>query len=120
MVFLIMTMFGSCSNMALGVLSSVTAGSYVAEDRDINDAELFYTEWEADLQIQIDNAERDHPGFDEYRYNVDDISHDPYELMAFLTAKFRDSPVQHTGGACEIFEEQYTLSLVEKRISASH
>lgn len=90
LVFLIMSMFGSCSNMALGVLSSVTAGSYVAEDGDIDDAELFYTEWEADLQIQIDNAERDRPGFDEYRYSVDDISHDPYELMAFLTAKYQD------------------------------
>lgn len=115
MVFLIMTMFGSCSNMALGVLSSVTAGSYVAEDRDINDAELFYTEWEADLQIQIDNAERDHPGFDEYRYSVDDISHDPYELMAFLTAKYQD--FTFTGIQAElraIFEEQYTLSLVEE------
>ena len=114
-VLLIMTMFGSCSNMALGVLSSVTTGSYVAEDRDIDDAELYYTEWEADLQIQIDNAERDHPGFDEYRYNVDDISHDPYELMAFLTAKYQDFTFAGIRAELRtIFEEQYTLSFVEE------
>ena len=115
LVFLIMSMFGSCSNMALGVLSSVTAGSYVAEDRDIDDAELFYTEWEADLQIQIDHAERDHPGFDEYRYSVDDISHDPYELMAFLTAKYQDFTFAGIHAELRaIFEEQYTLSFVEE------
>ena len=115
MVFLIMSMFGSCSNMALGVLSSVTAGSYVAEDRDIDDAELFYTEWEADLQIQIDNAERDHPGFDEYRYNVDDISHDPYELIAFLTARYQDFTFAGIRAELRaIFEEQYTPTFVEE------
>lgn len=115
MVFIIMSMFGSCSNMAVGVLSSVAAGSYVAEDQDIDNAELAYTEWEADLQLQINNAERDHPGFDEYRYNVDDISHDPYELLAFLTAKYQD--FTFAGVQVElraIFAEQYTLSFDEE------
>ena len=115
MVFLIMTMFGSCSNMAVGILSSMAAGSYVAEDQDIDNAELAYTEWESDLQMEIRSTEVSHPGFDEYRYNVDDISHDPYELLAFLTAKYQDFTFAGVQAELRaIFAEQYTLSFDEE------
>lgn len=115
MVFIFMSTFGSCSNMAVGILSSVAAGSFVAEDKDIDDAELAYTEWETDLQIKIQNAERDHPGFDEYKYNVDDISHNPYELLAFLTAKYQDFTFAGVEAELSaIFDQQYTLVFEEE------
>jgi murein DD-endopeptidase MepM/ murein hydrolase activator NlpD len=115
MAFLIMTMFSSCSNMALGILSSVSASSYIAEDKDIDDAALAYTEWETNLQIQIDSAEADHPGFDEYRYHLDDIRHNPYELIAYLTAKYQDFTFASVQAELRtIFEEQYTLSFEEE------
>jgi hypothetical protein len=62
---IIMALFSSCSNMAGGTLSSVFMSSYLAEDGDINDAELSYTRWETDLLLQVQNAEADWPGYDE-------------------------------------------------------
>jgi len=108
---IIPALFTSCSNMATGVVSTVIATSYLASDDDIDDAALIYSEWEVDLQIQIANAENDWPGFDEYRYYIDDISHNPFELMAFLTAVYQE----FTFGEVEpilrqIFDEQYHLT----------
>lgn len=67
-----------------GLVGAVGGTSYLAEDADIDRAELVYTEWETDLQLEINNIESTHSGYDEYRYSVGDISHNPYELMAFF------------------------------------
>ena len=115
LVLIMMSMFGSCSQMGAGLMSSVLSTSYLAEDKDIDDAELAYTEWETDLQDQINNAESDNLGFDEYRYNVGDISHDPYELMAYLTAKYQDFTFADVRADLQaIFNEQYTLTFTEE------
>ena len=115
LMMLIMGFFSSCSNMAAGGLSSILASSYLAEDEDIDNAELFYTELETDLQIQINNAESTYGGYDEYRYNVDDISHNPFELMAFLTSVYQDFTYSEIQAVLqEIFNEQYQLTFVEE------
>lgn len=115
LIIIIMSSVTSCSNMGMGGMGAVLASSYLAEDADMDNAELAYTEWETDLQMQVDNAERDHPGFDEYRYNVDDISHDPYELMAFLTAAYQDFSYSDIQAVLrQIFEQQYQLSFEEE------
>jgi len=98
-----------------GLLGAVGGTSYLAEDADIDRAELAYTEWETDLQLEINNAESTHPNYDEYRYNVADISHNPYELMAYLTAVYDDFTFAGIQGALQqIFNEQYSLSFVEE------
>lgn len=113
--FLISSIFTSCSSMGTSGLGAVTASSYVAEDRDIDNAELYYTEWETDLQMQIENAETDHPGYDEYRYQVDDIGHNPFELMGFLTAVYQEFQYPNVQSVLQsIFAEQYTLNFVEE------
>jgi len=109
--FIFGSLFTSCSNMGLGGFSSIIGSSYVAEDADIDNAELSYTEWETDLQMRINSAEADFPGYDEYRYSVDDIGHDPYELMAYLTAVYQDFTYSQIQAVLqEIFAEQYTLT----------
>jgi len=109
--FLFGTLFTSCSNMGLGGFSSIIGSSYTAEDADIDNAELSYTEWETDLQMRVNSAETDYPGYDEYRYSVDDIGHDPYELMAYLTAVYQDFTYSQIQAVLqEIFAEQYTLT----------
>lgn len=114
-LFSFSALFSSCSNMAMGGLSSVLISSYTAEDADIDDAELIYTEWETNLQMQVQNAENDHPGFDEYRYNVDDISHNPFELLAYLSAKYQDFAFSAVKAELQrIFNEQYTLKFVSE------
>ena len=111
LVVFIMTSFSSCSNMASGGLGAVVASSYLAEDADIDNAELVYTQWETGLQTQVNNAERDRPGYDEYRYNVADIGHNPYELMAFLTAAYQNFTYSGVEAVLrEIFDEQYSLT----------
>jgi murein DD-endopeptidase MepM/ murein hydrolase activator NlpD len=78
-------------------------------------AELAYTEWETDLQLEINNAESTYPNYDEYRYNVADISHNPYELMAFLTAVYDDFTYSGVESVLrDIFSEQYTLTFTEE------
>ena len=61
------------------------------------------------------NIESTHPGYDEYRYQLDEINHNPYELTAYLTVLFEDytrAEVQET--LQELFDRQYTLTLEEK------
>lgn len=115
LIFLVSSVFSSCSNMGLNGLGSIAASTYLADDRDIDDAELYYTEWETDLQMEIARAESDHPGYDEYRYQVDDIGHNPYQLMGYLTSvyqSFRYADVQSV--LRQIFEEQYSLTFTEE------
>jgi len=117
-LFLLIVILQSCmaalTTIGNGIMGAVGGTSYLAEDADIDRAELAYTEWETDLQLEINNAESTHPGFDEYRYSVGDISHNPYELMAFLTAVYDDfSYSQIESVLREIFNEQYNLTLTE-------
>lgn len=88
--FMITSMFSSCANMGAGGIGGFAASTYLANDHDLNNAELFYTEWETDLQMQINSAELIYPGYDEYQYDVDTIGHDPYVLMAYLTAAYQN------------------------------
>ena len=111
LVILIMTAVSSCSNMAVSTMGAVAASSYLAEDADIDDAELFYTEWETDLRIRVANAESEFPNYDEYRYSVDDIGHGPYELMAYLTARYQEFTFAGVQAELRsIFDEQYSLA----------
>jgi murein DD-endopeptidase MepM/ murein hydrolase activator NlpD len=113
MVFSFSTLLTSCTNMAMGGFSSVLMSSYTAEDEDIDDAELTYTEWETNLLMRIQNAQAEHPGYDEYRYNVDDISHNPFELMAYLSAKYQDFTFATIKTELQrISNEQYRLEFV--------
>ena len=49
-------------------------------------AEEDYLELEKKLDEQIRQMESTHPGYDEYRYQLDEIGHDPYQLISHLTA----------------------------------
>ena len=55
--FLIASLFSSFSNIGTGGLGSLAASTYLADDADINNAELIYTEWETDLQMQINRVD---------------------------------------------------------------
>lgn len=115
LVFLISSMLTSCSNMGAGSLSGLASSSYLADDREIDQAELAYTEWETDLQIEVNNTEAAHPGYDEYRYQIDPIEHDPYELMGYLTAVYQTFTYEQVEGVLqELFSEQYTLTYTEE------
>lgn len=115
---LIVSMFGSlfssCSAMLSGVQSAVISTCYVAEDAEINQSELRYTELETDLQIEIDRTEEDYPGYDEYRFQIGEIGHNPYELMGYLSAAYDDfTYAQVEAEINRLFGEQYRLTREE-------
>ena len=113
--FLIASVFSSFSNLGTGALGSLAASTYLADDADINNAELVYTEWETDLQMQINRVESDRPGYDEYRYNIGPIEHDPYVLMGYLTSAYQNfTYAQIESVLRQLFREQYSLSFTEE------
>ena len=104
----------SCSALLAGLQSSYLSVSYLANESDICDADLHYTELETDLQMDISETESTHPGYDEYRYNVGEIGHNPYELMAYLSVKFGAFTYDEVEPEIDrIFHLQYTLSRTE-------
>ena len=113
-LLLLMIMGGlqSCTAMFGGTGTGLAATSYLSEDADMLGAEAAYAELEADLQHELDNYESLHPGYDEYRFDLDEISHDPYVLTSILSAlhggAFTLDEVQ--GDLAMLFEQQYTLT----------
>jgi murein DD-endopeptidase MepM/ murein hydrolase activator NlpD len=113
-VMLILNTFSSCSQMAVGGLNAFLTTSYTASDEDITAADLEYTRLEAELQLDLLNIERDYPGFDEYRYTVDPIGHDPHELIAYLTARFEDFTYAEVEAELRsVFSAMYALNITE-------
>jgi hypothetical protein len=55
LVVIISGLFTSCSNMGSGVGGAIVASSYLAQDADVDNAELAYTEWETAVD-QYDRA----------------------------------------------------------------
>ena len=110
-IMLLISMLSMCGTLFSGGSSFIGATSYAAEDWDINQAELSYTQWETDLQVQVQNAESTYNGYDEYRYNIGDIGHDPYALMAYLTAVYEDFTYAEIEGVLQgLFNQQYQLA----------
>ncbi|MDR1464273.1 MAG: peptidoglycan DD-metalloendopeptidase family protein [Oscillospiraceae bacterium] len=105
--------FQSCMNsgfIMIGGVGSTFSGFYPAQDYDINQAELYYTEKETNLQIAAKKLETDNPGYDEYRY-VGETSHDPFELMAYLSAVYGEFTFNTVKPHLDaLFNEQYVLS----------
>ena len=112
MVCLLMSGLSSCSAMLEGVTGAITSTSYTAEDPDIRQAESDYTALEKQLERELGSIEQTHSGYDEYRYDVDTIGHDPNELIAYLTVKFNDfKPDEVQAALKDLFEQQYTVTL---------
>lgn len=112
MACLLMSGLSSCSAMLEGVTGAITSTSYTAEDPDIRQAESDYTAMEKQLERELGNIEQTHSGYDEYRYDVDTIGHDPNELIAYLTVKFNDfKPDEMQAALKGLFEQQYTVTL---------
>ncbi len=113
-IFTIVCSLTMCSSMG-GSSSSILIGTtYLATDEDIYAAEALYCSLESGIQTQIDNMETSHPGYDEYRYQIDEITHDPYALISYLTVKYGEFTVdQVTSEINSLFQQQYTLNIWE-------
>lgn len=115
LVLVIAGSVSSCSVLINGGGNVVLGTSYTAEDEDLKGVETDYTKLEDELRKQIDRIETDHPGYDEYRYNLAEIGHNPYELASLLTVEFENYTRSQVQARLQsIFEAQYELKLEEK------
>jgi len=102
----------SCAMLAGGGTEVVAMASYPSDDADMLGAEAAYAGMEAELQSYLDNYQSTHD-YDEYHFDLDEIEHDPYVLISYLTAWFgghpwtleEASPVLGT-----LFDQQYILT----------
>ena len=111
LLLLVMSAFSSCSILFSGTTQVSGQTIYTAEDRDIRGAETDYKKLEKELDKKIKRTPTDHPGYDEYRYHLDAIKHDPWQLTSFLTTLYDDytrSEVQ--AKLKETFAKQYKLT----------
>ena len=115
LVIFIFAGLSSCSAMFSGTINGVVGTSYTSEDSDLVAVENSYAAMENELQSEIDNIERTHPGYDEYRYDLDTIGHNPHELASYLTALLQSYTPESAQAEIErIFALQYTLTLTEE------
>lgn len=111
----IFTQFSSCSSMIGGSGGTLLGSSYTAEDADIRGADSDYTAMENAFRQQINNIESTHSGYDEYRYNLDEINHNPYVLTSYLTVMYEDYTRSEVQSALQtLFDQQYELKLEEE------
>lgn len=97
--------------LAAGITQAMAATSYTATDEAIKEVDAAYTQLEAGMEAQAQRAESTHPGYDEYRYQLDEIGHDPFALASILTARYGDyTPSQVNGFLSQILGNQYDLS----------
>ena len=101
--------------MAQSIGSVLSGTTYPSDDPEMLAVEADYAAREVQLQEEIDNIESSHPGYDEYRYDLGMIGHDPHELAAFLSAVLQGYTRQSAQAElARVFAAQYQLTLTEE------
>lgn len=112
---MIFTGLSSCSAMFSGGMNMVLGTSYTSEDSDLVAVENAYVSKENELQSELDHIEQDYPGYDEYRYDLAQIGHNPHELASYLTALLQTYTLAEAQGELQrVFDRQYVLTLTEE------
>lgn len=112
LLVMVMTSVSSCGAMFADMQSTILAASYLSQPEEIDAADMQFTRLEMDLQNEIDHIETEHPGYDEYSYNLGEIGHDPFTLIGFLSAVHTEFTAGGVEGDVQgLFEEMYTLTL---------
>ena len=113
--FLLITSLGSCSSVIQGVGALVISTTYPSSDEAIYAVENHYKELEASLNQQINEMEKKHPGYEEYRYQIDEITHNPYHLISYLTAKYGEFTYEEVKEELKkLLQKQYKLETNSK------
>ena len=111
LIFCICSLFGSIGSTSapMALLSS-----YTAEDNDMHSADGYLTGLEDNLRQQIESIPENYPDFNEYRYDIAPIGHDPYALTSYLSAIDPMFTADSAKGDIDrLFNSLYNLSLSE-------
>ena len=116
MFFLVTASLGSCAALLQGAGHTMISTTYPSTDEDIYAVENRYRELEAGLNAQINRMQQTHPTYDEFRFQIDEITHNPYHLISYFTAKYGQFTYDQVKDELEeIFREQYTLTTSGER-----
>ena len=114
LIVVLQSCMGALTTIGNGLIGAVGGTSYVSSDSDIEAVEADYTALETALREKLARIERDYPSYDEYRYSVDEIGHDPFELASYLTVKYDAyTPAKVRAELQNLMEQQYTLTITE-------
>ncbi len=109
---MLMVSISSCGAMFPESMGAMLAGSYMSAPAEIDAADLVFSKLEMDLQKKINSIETDYPDYDEYRYNLDAIGHDPFALISYLSAVHTEFTAADVQGEIEsLFDEMYELAI---------
>jgi hypothetical protein len=112
LLMVLMAGISSCGALFGGGFNTILSTSYTAEDADITGADADYTALESQLTARINNIESEYPGYDEYRYSIDEIWHNPHTLTSYLTAKFNMyTQAEVQAELTALFAQQYIMTL---------
>ena len=111
MLLILMGSLQSCTPLAQSVLESLIIGTYPATEDDVRAAECAYAAKERELQDEMDRYEQYHPGYDEYHVDADEIWHDPYVLIAIISAYY-DEQEWTLDTAYPVIEKYFDLQYV--------
>jgi len=115
-VIMAMLMISSFT-LLMGGIAGSTATSYTAAEEDLKGAEEEYESLEEELRSRLNNIETEYPGFDEYDVKTDEINHDPYQLLSYLTATEEDFTRNDVLSTLEfLFNKQYTITMIEETV----
>ena len=111
-LILLMSSISSCGSMFSDGMSTMMAGSYMSIPAEIDATDLMFSELEMELQKEINAIETNYPDYDEYRYNLDAIGHDPFVLISYLSAVYTEFTASEVESVVEtLFEEMYELTI---------
>ena len=110
----VLGMCSSCAAMFQSSTGAILGTSYTAEDEDIYEAENAYQRMEGNLRNDLEHIETTYAGYDEYRYELQEISHNPYELIAYLTVTYENFKIEDVQSELiELFSKQYCIQFEE-------
>ena len=111
-LIMLMSSISSCGSMFSDGMSTMMAGSYMSVPAEIDGTDLIFSELEMELQKEINAIETNYPDYDEYRYNLDAIGHDPFVLISYLSAVYTEFTASEVESVVEsLFEEMYELTI---------
>ena len=107
----VMNTISACAPLTQTVLDSIVLGTYPATEKDVRAAEAAYAAKEKELKEEIDHYQQRHPGYDEYHITAADIWHDPYALMAIISAWY-DGKEWTINEAAPVIEKYFALQYI--------
>ena len=113
MLGFLLNALSACAPLMEAGFQAVVLGTHPAEEADVLAAEHAYSGMERDLQDELDHYALNHPEYDACVVDAQAIEHDPYALIALISAYHGGAPwtIDSAYGTLEmLFAWQYELT----------